>query len=71
VRYAAEATSSPFFAIGGIGIETIDEVLESGAMRVAVSSAILKAERPRQAARALRDKLDQIRHIQPFGEMKA
>ena len=40
-------------------------------MRVAVSSAILKAERPRQAARALRDKLDQIRHIQPFGEMKA
>ena len=26
---------------------------------------------PRQAAQALRDKLDQVRHIQPFGELKA
>ena len=60
VRYAAEATSTPWFAIGGIGPENIDEVLEAGATRVAVSSAILNAERPRNAARALRDRLEQV-----------
>jgi thiamine-phosphate pyrophosphorylase len=60
VRHAAEQTKLPWFAIGGIGIETIDEVLEAGATRVAVSSAILKADRPRDAARALRTKLEQV-----------
>ena len=40
--------------------DDIDEVLEAGATRVAVSSAILNAERPRNAARALRDRLEQV-----------
>lgn len=59
VRYAAETSSLPFFAIGGIGEANLDEVLEAGAGRVAVSSAILRADRPRQAARNLKMRLEQ------------
>ncbi len=59
-RRAAETTNLPWFAIGGINEETIDEVLEAGATRVAVSEAIAGAEAPRQAARLLRAKLDAL-----------
>ena len=60
VRHVSEETTLPWFAIGGIDTENIDQVIEAGASRVAVSSAILKAERPRVAARILREKLDRI-----------
>lgn len=62
VRHASDMTTTPWFAIGGIGLDNIDEVIEAGATRVAVSSAILKAERPRNAARALRDRLEQVQY---------
>lgn len=58
VRQAAETSTLPWFAIGGIGPENLDRVLEAGATRVAVSSAVVKAERPREAAAALRARLD-------------
>ena len=58
VGQAAEATNLPWFAIGGITEANLEQVLSAGARRVAVSSAILRAEFPRQAARALRDRLD-------------
>ncbi len=60
VRLAAETTTLPWFAIGGITEENVDRVLEAGATRIAVSSAIVRAERPRQAARALRSRLDAL-----------
>jgi thiamine-phosphate pyrophosphorylase len=60
VRHVSEETTLPWFAIGGIDTENVDQVIEAGASRVAVSSAILKAERPRVAARILREKLDRI-----------
>ncbi|MFO0956654.1 MAG: thiamine phosphate synthase [Isosphaeraceae bacterium] len=60
VRHAAETTNLPWFAIGGIDEGTLDEVLEAGATRVAVGSAITRAERPRQAASKLRARLDSI-----------
>jgi thiamine-phosphate pyrophosphorylase len=60
VRHVADETTLPWFAIGGIDQDTIDDALEAGATRVAVSSAILKADRPREAAKALRAKLDQV-----------
>lgn len=63
VQYAAEATSTPWFAIGGITLENVDQVIEAGASRIAVSSAILKADRPRDAARLLRSKLDATEKI--------
>jgi thiamine-phosphate pyrophosphorylase len=58
VGQAAESSSLPWFAIGGIGEENLDQVLDAGARRVAVSSAVVRAEFPRQAARALRSRLD-------------
>jgi thiamine-phosphate pyrophosphorylase len=58
VGAAAEATNCPWFAIGGITLENLPRVLEAGARRVAVSSAICQAVRPRDAARAMRDLLE-------------
>ena len=58
VGQAAESSSLPWFAIGGINEENLDEVLDAGARRVAVSSSIVRAEFPRRAARAIRDRLD-------------
>ena len=60
VRHAARVapvstiTSKPWFAIGGIGLDTIDEVIEAGARRVCVVSAITKATDPQDAAQQLR-----------------
>lgn len=58
VRQAAETTNLPWFAIGGIDEMNLDEVLDAGATRVAVSSAVVRADRPRLAAQRLRDRLD-------------
>ena len=58
VRHAAESTNLPWFAIGGIDAESLDDVLDAGARRIAVSSAVVRAEFPRQATAALRARLD-------------
>ncbi|WP_435021110.1 thiamine phosphate synthase [Tundrisphaera sp. TA3] len=58
VARAAEITSLPWFAIGGITEENLDEVLEAGARRIAVSAAVVRAEFPRRAAAALKARLD-------------
>ena len=57
---AAETTTLPWFAIGGITEANIDDVLEAGATRVAVSSGVVRAERPRRAAAILRARMDGI-----------
>lgn len=54
VRYAVEHAPVPFFAIGGIDRETIRDVVDAGAPRVAVVRAIVEAEDPEEAARTLR-----------------
>jgi thiamine-phosphate pyrophosphorylase len=43
VRWAATHVKLPWFAIGGINLQTIDAVLEAGAKRICVVSAILNA----------------------------
>ena len=43
IRQVAARLEIPFFAIGGITLANLGEVLEAGATRVAVVSAILKA----------------------------
>jgi thiamine-phosphate pyrophosphorylase len=58
VETAAALTNLPWFAIGGINEASLDRVFEAGATRIAVSSAIVRADRPRAAARALRQRLD-------------
>ena len=57
VRHAAQHSARPWFAIGGIGPETVDEVVEAGATRIAVVRAIADAPDPERAARALRARL--------------
>ncbi len=57
VRYAAAHTPVPFFAIGGINVDNIDEVLAAGASRVCVLRAIAESADPELAARELREQL--------------
>ena len=54
VREAFVETTLPAFAIGGIHLGNIAEVVAAGARRVAVSHAICAADDPRQAAARLR-----------------
>jgi thiamine-phosphate pyrophosphorylase len=54
VRWAAGNVSIPWFAIGGIHLGNIDEVLEAGARGICAVSAILNA----QACREFRSRLD-------------
>jgi len=43
VRWAADHVNIPWFAIGGINLNNLDDVLAAGAQRVCVVSAILNA----------------------------
>ncbi|WP_193103657.1 thiamine phosphate synthase [Brachybacterium sp. FME24] len=51
------AASKPFFAIGGIDLARVPEVLAVGAQRIVVVRAVAEAADPEAAARALRDAL--------------
>jgi thiamine-phosphate pyrophosphorylase len=57
VRWAAANVSVPWFAIGGINLQTIDEVLAAGARRVCVVSAILNAPDVAKACAEFRRRL--------------
>jgi thiamine-phosphate pyrophosphorylase len=58
VRTVADrAPSRPWFAIGGIDLDRLDEVLAAGAERIVVVRAITEAEDPRAAAAAFAAKL--------------
>ncbi len=46
VKYAAKNASIPWFAIGGIDPNNLNDVLDAGAERVAVVRAIVQAEQP-------------------------
>ena len=48
-----DAATRPWFAIGGIDLDTIHEVVERGAQRVVVVRAITEADDPGDAVRAL------------------
>jgi thiamine-phosphate pyrophosphorylase len=54
VRHAAAVATKPWFAIGGIDIETVGAVAAAGATRVAVVRAIAGAVDPEAVARELR-----------------
>lgn len=54
VRYAAAlGTRRPWFAIGGIDLDNVHEVLDAGARRIVVVRALTEAPDPGAAARAL------------------
>ncbi|HOW67107.1 MAG TPA: thiamine phosphate synthase [Candidatus Paceibacterota bacterium] len=57
VRWASDHLLIPWFAIGGITLENLDEVLAAGARRVCVVSAILNAPDVVRACQTYRDRL--------------
>lgn len=61
VREVASQVKVPFFAIGGITLDNIGQVLEAGATRVAVVSAILKAPDGTEAAAAFKRRLGNVK----------
>jgi thiamine-phosphate pyrophosphorylase len=56
-----DASEIPVLAIGGIDVDNVADVIAAGAAGVAVISAIGGSDSPRQAARALRNALEQAR----------
>ncbi len=57
IRRAVVETSLPAFALGGITLENVREVIAAGATRIAVSSAIAEAAEPQIVARQFRERL--------------
>jgi len=57
VRWAAEHIDRPWFAIGGITLENIGEVLAAGARRICVVSAILNDANPARACQRFHEHL--------------
>jgi thiamine-phosphate pyrophosphorylase len=63
VRYAARKEpvasimSKPWFAIGGVSMDNVDDVIEAGARRICVVRAITQASDPQDAAQRLSSKL--------------
>jgi len=57
VRWAAENVKIPWFSIGGINLTNLDDVLEAGARRICVVSAILNAPDIARACQEYRDRL--------------
>jgi thiamine-phosphate pyrophosphorylase len=58
VRWAAASVAVPWFAIGGINETTLPQVLEAGARRVCIVSAILRSPDIAAACRRVRRILD-------------
>jgi thiamine-phosphate pyrophosphorylase len=71
IRYAAKRApvarieSKPWFAIGSISRDNIDEVIAAGARRVCVVRAITEAPDPEKAARELHARLQAAWHADP------
>jgi thiamine-phosphate pyrophosphorylase len=57
LRHAATVAQRPWFAIGGIDLERLDEVIEAGARRAVVVRAITDADDPGAAAAAFAARL--------------
>jgi thiamine-phosphate pyrophosphorylase len=57
VRWAAANVTVPWFAIGGINLQNLDEALAAGARRICVVSAILNAPDVARACAEFRQRL--------------
>ena len=58
VRWAADAIQIPWFAIGGVNPATLDAVIEAGARRICVVSAILNSADIARTTRELRRRIE-------------
>ncbi len=59
VRWAAASVSIPWFAIGGINLENLGDVLAAGARRICVVSAILNSQDVAATCRKFKQRLGQ------------
>ena len=66
LRQVAAEITVPVVAIGGINADNLAEVVEAGARRVAICSAVCCADEPQQAAQQIKSQLDQ--HLQKHPE---
>ena len=57
VRWAAANVKIPWFAIGGLTLQNLDEVLDAGARRICVVSAILNTPDIRKACHTFAERL--------------
>ena len=57
VRQVMAEITLPAYAIGGINLANVDQVIQAGATGIAVSGALCSAADPREAAERLRDRL--------------
>jgi thiamine-phosphate pyrophosphorylase len=57
VRWAARNVSIPWFAIGGITLENVSQVIAAGAQAICVVSAILNSKDVAQTCRLFREAL--------------
>ena len=57
VRQISEETSLPWFAIGGIDDTNLEDVLQAGATRIAVSGVVCQSAHPRGVCQNLAEKL--------------
>jgi len=57
VQVIAKSISIPFTVMGGITLDNIDAVLKAGARRIAVVTAITRAQDPSRAVRAFKERI--------------
>ena len=62
VRWAAANVLVPWFAIGGVNLQTVDEVVAAGARRICVVSAILNAADVAAECRQYRQRLPTLNY---------
>ncbi len=61
VRYAAAHSPIPWFAIGGIDVSNLNDVISAGAERMAVVRALMEAEQPTLVTQYFISQLNNIR----------
>jgi len=57
VRWASRHLTLPWFAIGGINLGNLDEIMEAGARRICIVSALLEADNVTDACREFKARL--------------
>lgn len=64
VRYAATHSPIPWFAIGGIDVNNLNDVLSAGAKRVAVVRALMEAEQPTLVTQYFLSQLNRVNRLE-------
>lgn len=58
IRQAKDSLKIPFFAIGGVNLKNVDQIIHAGGRGIAVISAVILSDDAKSAAAKLLDKLE-------------